>query len=189
MFTTHPTLLAGIKQGDAMSWYQFRDRYRPLIFHCARQTGVAAADIPELEQNVLVALFKACRTFEYDPAKGKFRTYFGALVRNCIVQIKRKHCRERRTAMPPMDSELAEDLFEQRWILEWRQHIFWLALLRARAELPGKMVRIFELCDVRGVAPAMVASSMKVSPATVYNYRHRVLEALRVYVAELQVQE
>jgi len=188
MFTTRPTLLAGIKKGDNVSWYQFRDMYRPLIFHCAEQTGVPASDFLELEQEVLVTFFKARETFEYDPKKGKFRTYFGSLVRNCIAQLRRNHQKDNRIPLSSDDS-LSENSFERQWEEEWEQHIFWLALIRARTELLKKEVEIFELCDIKGVAPAVVASSLKISLATVYNYRKRVLEMLRKYVNELKAME
>lgn len=185
MFTTRPALLAGIKKGDNVSWYQFRDTYRPLIFHCAEQEGVPSSDFLELEQNVLVAFFKASETFEYDPGKGKFRTYLGSLVRNCIAQLRRNHQKDNRIPVSFGDS-LSENSFERHWDKEWKQHIFWLSLIRARAELPKREVEIFELCDLKGVAPAVAASSLKISIATVYNYRKKVLEMLRKYVNELK---
>lgn len=184
MFTTHPTLLARVKNGDNVSWYQFRDMYRPLIFHCAEQTGLPGSCFLELEQNVLVAFFNACESFEYDPKKGRFRTYFGSLVRNCIAQFGRDRKRENRLSLFNMD-DLAEDAFAKRWEEEWKQHVFWLAMKRAKAELPPKVIDAFELCDLKGVSPCTLAASLKVSLATVYNYRKRALGELRKYVEEL----
>lgn len=188
MITTRPTLLAGIKKGDNVSWYQFRNIYRPLIFHCAEQAGVPASDFLELEQEVLITFFKACENFEYNPGKGKFRTYFGTLVRNCIAQLRRNRQKDNRTPAFAGDSFL-ENSFERYWDEEWKQHIFWLSLIRARSELPKREVEIFELCDIKGVAPAVVASSLKISLATVYNYRKRVLKMLRKYVNEQKAME
>lgn len=188
MFTTHPKLLIELKRGDNVSWYQFRDMYRPLIFHCAEQVGVPASDFLELEVDVLSKFYKACETFEYDPAKGKFRSYFGTLVRNCIAELRRKRQQDNRMTNLDMVN-LGEDAFEKCWEEEWKQHMFWLAMTKARMELPKKMIETFELCDIRGMAPCDAAAAMDVSLATVYNYRRKALATLRRYVKGLRESE
>ncbi len=190
MFTTHPALLAGVKKGDDVSWNQFRDTYRPLIFHCAEQSGLSKYDYLELEQNVLVTFFKACENFEYDPGKGRFRTYFGSLIRNCIIQQQQNDRKSQSKQLSATEAEIfTENKFEEYWEKEWKLHIFWLAMQKAKKELPPKMIRVFELCDLEGVSPYTVAASSGICLATFYNYRKKVLTELRRNVDELKKQE
>lgn len=188
MFTTHPTLLARIKSGDSMSWDQFRDMYRPLIFHCAEQSGLPKAAYLELEQDVLVTFFKASENFEYDPKKGRFRTYLGTLIRNCIAQRQRNARNSIAEPVVPVDPDV-EDNFEKCWEKEWKYHLFWLAMKRAKMELPVKVVSAFELCDLKCISPHVAAASLEISLATLYNHRRRVLTKLKKYVDELKKQE
>ena len=183
MFTPHSTLLAGMKNGDDVSWYQFRDTYRPLIFHCASQCGLPASGFPALEQDVLVAFFKASEKFEYNPEKGRFRTYLGCLFRHCIAQQKRKLAESDQLAEFGQD-DFQDDAFDERWEKEWKRHVFWCAMKQVRRELPRKTVDVFERCDLKGEAPAAVAADMNISLATVYNYRSGVLARLRKFVRE-----
>ena len=189
MYTTRPTVLAGLKKGDNISWYQFRDMYRPLIFHCARQCGIPAADFPELEQNVLVCFFNAVKKFEYDPQKGRFRTYFGTLIHNCILQLRQEKKKNQLPSSAMVPEEKCEDFFAKKWRHEWQQHCFWMAFERVRAELPPREVEAFELCAIKRIAASTVASSLGISLSSVYEYKKRVLTALRGFVEEIRREE
>lgn len=183
MFTTDPLLLAEVKESDDAAWSRFRDTYRPLIFHCAERNGVPASGYLELEQDVMVAFFHACGKFEYDPARGRFRSYLGTLVRNCIVQ----RWRNEGKSTSPLDTGIdsgAEDEFEKNWEREWRLHCFWMAMRKVKEELPEKTVAAFELCDLKHASPQVAAAALKVSLATLYNYRKKVLTELKRYVGE-----
>lgn len=189
MYTTRPTVLAGLKKGDNVSWYQFRDMYRPLIFHCARQCGIPASDFLELEQNVLVCFFNAVENFEYDPKKGRFRSYFGTLIHNCILQFRQEKKKKSVSLSGAVPRERCEDFFAKKWKQEWQQYCFWMAFERARAELPPREVEAFELCAIKKIAASTVASSLGISLSTVYEYKNRVLAALRDFVEEIRREE
>ena len=186
MYTTRPKMLAGVKEGDNMSWYQFRDMYRPLIFHCARQCGLPSSYFPELEQNVLVSFFNAVDKFEYDPRKGRFRNYFGTVIHNCIIQLHREKKAANRDGRYPEAPAVSDDSFERLWEDEWRQHCFWLAYQRAKSELPEKEIEAFELFAMKSVPATQVASSLGISLSSVYEYRNNVLARIRSFVDEIR---
>ena len=170
MFTTNPVLLADVKSGNEMSWFKFRDTYRPLIYHCAKEYGVAPADFAEVEQNVLVTFFNAVEKFEYDPKKGKFRTYFGKVIYSCIIKYRREKYGSKEN-VPVEEAILSgEDDFEKKWEEEYKQHLCFLAMQRAKEELPPEEL-----------------AQKKLSLATVYNYRSRVIAALKRYIRELKM--
>ncbi|MBE6388424.1 MAG: sigma-70 family RNA polymerase sigma factor [Lentisphaeria bacterium] len=187
MFTTNPVLLADVKSGNEMSWFKFRDTYRPLIYHCAKEYGVAPADFAEVEQNVLVTFFNAVEKFEYDPKKGKFRTYFGKVIYSCIIKYRREKYGSKEN-VPVEEAILSgEDDFEKKWEEEYKQHLCFLAMQRAKEELPPEELEVFELFAMQGISPALIAAQKKLSLATVYNYRSRVIAALKRYIRELKM--
>ena len=186
MYTTRPTILAGVKEGDNMSWYQFRDMYRPLIFHCAKQCGVPSACFLELEQNVLVSFFKTIDKFEYDPQKGRFRNYLGTIIHNCIIQLHREKKTAKRSVQYSEATTSCDDYFEKLWEDEWRQHCFWLAYKKTKSEMPEKEIEVFELCAIKNVPATQVASSSGISLSTVYEYKNNVLSRIKGFVDEIR---
>lgn len=187
MFTTRAHLIAGVKQGDNMSWYQFRETYRPLILHCASRYGIPPGEYGEIEQDVLITFFKASKNFEYSPEKGKFRTYFGKLIYHCIVSHRRKH----QSHDVSLDHELPDtvDAFMSAWDEEWKRHLYGQALARVRTEFSEVEMAVFDSVVLKGVSPRICAKEKSISLATVYNYSNRIKAALRAHVAMLQKEE
>jgi RNA polymerase sigma-70 factor (ECF subfamily) len=69
---TRPTLLARLRLGDSSAWEEFVEVYGTHILRwCKRH--LQEADAEDASHDVLVKLYKAIKTFEYDPQRGKFR--------------------------------------------------------------------------------------------------------------------
>lgn len=188
MFTTCAHLIAGVKQGDNMSWYQFRETYRPLILHCASRYGIPPGEYEEIEQDVLITFFKASKNFEYSPEKGKFRTYFGKLIYHCIVSHRRKH---QPLGNVQLDHDLPDtvDAFMSAWDEEWKQHLYRQALTLVKTEFSEVEMAVFDSVVLKGISPRICAEEKSISLATVYNYSNRIKAALRAHVAMLQKEE
>lgn len=79
--TTRPSLLARVSgDTDPHAWREFCDRYGDLIRSFALRRGLQGAYADDVLQDVLVALTKSMPGFQYDPAKGKFRSYLKTMV-------------------------------------------------------------------------------------------------------------
>jgi RNA polymerase sigma-70 factor (ECF subfamily) len=61
---------------------RFHHLYRPTIVHWGRACGLQDADAEEVAQTVLLKLWEALRRFDYDPEKGKFRSWLRRVVTN-----------------------------------------------------------------------------------------------------------
>ena len=55
------------------AWASFVDRYAPAIFHWIQSHGLQDSDAADVTQEVMLKILRSIRTFEYDPARGKFR--------------------------------------------------------------------------------------------------------------------
>jgi RNA polymerase sigma-70 factor (ECF subfamily) len=189
--TTHATLLAKLHVGaDPAAWAEFCDRYSELIRAFARRQGLQAADCDEVLQDVLLALTQSMPGFEYDPARGKFRSYLKTVVLHAVY---RRFC-QKRGAVNLEDIEAAvrtatgDVAVEEAWETEWRQYHLRLALKAVSAEFNDADRAAFEAYAIRGDAADEVAAANGLSVDQVYQAKSRILRRLSK-VIEQQVAE
>jgi RNA polymerase sigma-70 factor (ECF subfamily) len=77
---------------DERAWAAFRERYEGLIRGCCLKQGLDREAADELTQAVLVKLVEAMPGFEYD-RRGRFRSWLRTLVRNAVVDSRRRAAR------------------------------------------------------------------------------------------------
>ena len=188
MNSTHGTLLKELKEGNETAWWEFRNTYRPLIFHCARKGGLSAGEFILLEQEVLLRFLKVSRNFEYDPRKGRFRTYLGRIVQAAICDIRRN--RPGRSSVE-IDSRNEPGIFEfeWRWEEDWRRHVFWRAMKIAAKKYPPHVIMAFRRNVLDEVPAESVAKELDICLASVYNYRNKVLAEIKRIVTEINEEE
>ena len=76
--TTHPSLLSRVRDtDDVAAWHEFEARYGDLILRYCRARRVQHADAEDVRQLVMIGLASSLRSFTYDPARGRFRSYLG----------------------------------------------------------------------------------------------------------------
>ena len=79
--TTRSSVLRAVSDtGDAAAWARFFDLYAGFVFAIARSKGLSAEDADDVVQGVFVELARKMPTFEYDRARGRFRSYLLELV-------------------------------------------------------------------------------------------------------------
>lgn len=188
--TTHITLLARLSGGgDNTAWREFCDRYEELIRAFARRRGITPFETDDVVQDVMLALTKAMPGFEYDPAKGKFRSYLKTVTIHAISRKSRQN-----PSATPLGSSAgsslgaADDEAEQTWEAEWRQYHLRSAMRTVKAEFNTSDLAAFEAYAVGGESPDAVASRLGVSVDSVYQAKSRVLRRLSQVISQ-QVEE
>src|SRR4051812_47129866 len=72
---TRRSLLVPLRDpGGRAPWEDFVSLYGPLAYRFSRKRGLQDADAADVTQNVLQAVAKSLRGFDYDPALGRFRS-------------------------------------------------------------------------------------------------------------------
>lgn len=142
------------------------------------RSGFARADADDLLQETFLRVFRSLGTF--DPAKGAFAGWLGAIARNVA---RRRWAR--RTDAERFDPELAEDTLLAKGLPDGdpasREE---MGLLRAGiAELPEELRRVLELRYVEGLTTRAVGESAGLPEATV---RRRLQEAFAALRARLR---
>ena len=83
---TRLTLLQRLPDAeDAAAWSAFVDLYGPVILSFSLSRGCPVSDAADLLQEVLVIVARKIRSFEFDPVRGRFRTWLLAIVKYKLI--------------------------------------------------------------------------------------------------------
>ena len=194
---TSRSLLSGIKRGDNVSWTRFLATYRPLVWMLGEKYRFNADEKEELMQRVLNDFYNARDAFTYDPAKGSFRGYLYTVVRNRITAMARAKERDQRLVRPE-DNEALEGVIasggldaprwdqQEAWDRAWRVHIVTQAREDIKSILEPRVLQVFDQWHEQGEDPKAIARRFGISLATFYNYKQRVLDALKACIQNME---
>ena len=88
-YNTSYTLISRAKDlDDTLAWKQLTDFYKSFIYSILIKMGVHDNDLDDLCQDTLVNL--SIKLKLYDAEKGKFKSWFGALIANQVKNFYRK---------------------------------------------------------------------------------------------------
>ena len=186
-FETKRTLLSKLRQGDDISWQEFYRIYSPLIALCGQDYNLSNADIDELIQLTIIAVFKDNK-FHYQPEKGRFRDYLRTIIRHRAIDLKRK---ERKKMLESSLDELPElqdecsDPLTQHWEDEWKRHILRQALDELKNQIEPESYQAFELYALKEWSALEVAHFLHVSKSVVYTNKNRAIIKLREIIKEM----
>jgi RNA polymerase sigma-70 factor, ECF subfamily len=188
---TRRSLLLRVKDiYDQESWRQFVVAYSPIMRRYLHSVGVEAQDAEDVTQEVLESLLRRLPGFDYQPSKGKFRSWLYAVTTNQARRyMRRQRRRVRGTGGTTACSRLLEmpDARAQRhdaWDQQWKQRAFEVACTRVRPQVQPQTWEAFELTAVKSVPPEEAAKRLKISVGQVYVCKSRVLKRLQAAAAE-----
>jgi RNA polymerase sigma-70 factor (ECF subfamily) len=183
--STHTTLMRRLASGnDQPAWTEFCDRYGELIRGFAQRQGLQSADCDEILQDVLLALTKAMPGFEYDPAKGKFRSYLKTVVLRAIF---RKNRQERPPALlgdieEAVQAATTDAELEAGWEEEWRKYHVRSAMRVIDGEFNEDAWAAFQSYAVEGHDPKETARALGLTLNQVYRAKSQITRRLREVV-------
>lgn len=185
--TTHKSLLSRIREGDEVSWYQFYQTYKTLVYMHGKSIGLQEADTEELLSRVMLKFFNIQKKFTYRPELGRFRDYFRRMIASVAIDIlreKKKNCElpTEAESIPDISNEAREN---ESWQKEWEAHIFEQSLQEVKARLPARAIQAFMMCKLNEESPQQVGKFLGVSQATVYNDCNLVWDELKKTIKKL----
>jgi RNA polymerase sigma factor (sigma-70 family) len=184
-YSTHASLLARLGEGvDANAWREFHDRYGELIIGFARRERLQPADCEDVLQEVLLALTRSMGKFEYDPSRGKFRSYLKTLAIRAVFRKRRQERRQATLGEYDGDAVDGDASLEARWEEEWRQYHVRLAMRRLEREFNERDRMAFARYAVKGVPASETADALGTNVDQVYQAKSRILRRLRELIAE-----
>jgi RNA polymerase sigma-70 factor (ECF subfamily) len=173
---------------DARAWSQFVDIYAPLIYAFGRRRGLQDADAADLTQEVLAALSQGVRRFDYDPARGTFRGWLFTVVVNKFRALRDRLIKREQGAGNTTAQQMLQELpaaEDEQWEQEYRERMFAWAAQQVQPEVEEKTWQAFWQTSVLGVRPQDAAKELKISVASVYMAKSRVLARLKELIQQV----
>jgi RNA polymerase sigma-70 factor (ECF subfamily) len=192
VWKTRHTLLERLKGGSGAdaAWAEFVNDYHRIVYSYCRRRGLGHQDAEDVTQNVFLRVHRYLE--RYDPARGKFRFWLGAISLHAV----RDWLRGRRPFRPGGDdverlldnlearADLAQTLAE-----EFDQELLQQALERVREQFDPRAVSAFELQTRDGLSGQEAADRLGMNRSTAFSHKRRVLAALRKEVLRLTESE
>ncbi len=186
---TRPSLLARVRDvHDAEAWQTFVALYAPLIYRYVRQRGLQDADAADLTQEVMGAVVRAIRTFEYRPERGRFRDWLRTIARRRLARFLRgRSCRPEMTRYIEDidDLEVGEERSDADWDDAFNARVLVTALARIRPRFQPMTWRAFECVWLEDRSAAETARELSIGIDSVYLAKSRVLKRLEKEVQEI----
>jgi RNA polymerase sigma-70 factor (ECF subfamily) len=176
------------RRHDDQAWRDFNDIYGPLVHRYCRLRGLQPSDAQDVTQIVLTNVSRAIADFQYDPARGRFRSWLGTIA---YREIQRHRVKAER-AVPGAGEGLGNAMIDRldaeadsAWQEAFNAHLYQESKRRIREEFDDDTWRAFELTWEHDTAPKEVATTMARPIQWVYKAKYRVLQRLRSELAYL----
>lgn len=149
--STSVTLLIRIRDArDSAAWAEFDAIYRPLLLRYAMQKGLSAGDAEDVVQYCMTQVHRHISSFEYDPAKGRFKAWLRRIAHNHILN--RWDKRRERDADSAVFAAAASDAPtpDEEFDLIWKQEHLRHAFQRLRGEVQESTFGAFQEYVIEG---------------------------------------
>ena len=179
-FTTRSSFLNRVRAGDEAAWFEFHDKYIGMIRQIGASRGLTPTECDDLMVDVMVIFWRKMETFIYDPERGRFRSFLGAIADFAALKILRNQ-RKQSEASPLADYPAEVDPADME---EWRRYIWEKALGELRESVDTVTYEAFHMLFCQGRPMAEVSAVTRKSPNTLYGIRHRCIRKLKRIIAE-----
>lgn len=184
--TTSPSLLLRIRNAkDHEAWLAFQEIYLPLIRSFCVHWGLQETDADDVVQEVLVAVSRSINSFEYQPGRGRFRSWLGTVTANEIKSWLSKAKSRSLNESSALTDLMSRHYSPSSWAVMFSEHIFQTACQRVRANCEPETWQCFQATWLDKKSAAEVATEMSIPVHSVYVNKSRVLQRLEQEVRML----
>jgi RNA polymerase sigma factor (sigma-70 family) len=192
-YFTRETLLLKLKnRHDEEAWVDFINTYKRYIKAVLRNMNLNSADIDDISQSVLLQAWKKLPDFEYEPGKGRFRSWLARVTANTALNFIRQEGRLKKTLNSEKSYKLDDyteiDLTPEIELIskrEWQDFIAEKAWENISADLSEKVRLCFEGL-LKGRTVGDIAQDVGINENTVYVYKKRVQNKMCAEVVRLE---
>ncbi len=182
---TRLTLLERLREGaNNLAWDEFHKRYWRLIHVSAKRHGCSDHTAEEIVQDVVLTVFEKRDVYRHDPARGRFRDWLGALVRNKVADHRRRPSQRLRgqggdAQEFPFEPPSKEPEPDAAWEAEFEDALLAVLLEEVRREMNPQTYQAFELFTFHCFSGREVAKATGLTRNAVYQARKNVVKRLR----------
>lgn len=190
MQDTRYTLIKRLKdQHDQSAWTLFTETYQAYIYVVLSRAGVSHDDAVDLQQEILVKIWKALPSFDYQPGKAKFRTWLSRVIKNTAYSYfsSRGAERERVTRyatekeITSPESDVIENILDE----EWKAYLSNLALQNLEKTVSQQSISIFKRM-LAGESSAALAAELGLKENSIHRIKNRTRDKVITEIARLR---
>ena len=187
---TSVSMLRRLGDGDAGAWLEFDRYHRALVLAWARRFGCPDDLAEDVCQESMVAVLRALPGFRHGGGRGSFHGFLKTVVRRRVADLFRQRSGRGSSQaevgggpdVEPADAEPADTSEDVVWVRELVRQ----AALSVFDCIEPSTYKAFVLYVIDGVSPEETARRLGMErPATVYQQKSRVLNAVRKEVVRL----
>jgi RNA polymerase sigma-70 factor (ECF subfamily) len=181
---TRRTLLARVRDpADRAAWIEFHGLYAPLLLRYARSLGLSRDDAEEVRDASLALLVERMKSFDYQPERGRFKTWLYRIAHGKAVDLLRRQVPERADTAALAElvdpaAAAADERFEAAWRTQQRRRALARALREARST-SRRDARAFRALLNGKQTVADVCAALEMNANQVYKAKSRVLARVR----------
>lgn len=190
MLHTRHTLIQRLQnQYDDEAWETFVESYGRYIYTVIRRMQVDHEDCMDLQQDILLKLWKKLPDFRYEPDKAKFRSWLCTVIRNTVVKYinstnSRRARDEKSWKLTTENGEGSEEL-DTLMQAEWQTYVTNLAMERIREKFSAQSIEVFSL-TLEGKSVETIAAKFELKENSIYRINNRVKARLIAEAEELR---
>jgi RNA polymerase sigma-70 factor (ECF subfamily) len=195
---TRKSLLSRLRDwNDQESWKVFFDTYWKLIYNAGLKAGLSDAEAQDMVQETVISVSKKIPEFQYDAAKGSFKSWLLRLTTWRIGDQLRKreyshvgaiHAARSATGTATVE-RVADPVslhLEVTWDEEWEKNLMDAAIERIKKKVDPTQYQIFDLYVFKDWPVVKIARALKINPGKVYLAKHRIGKLVKKEVAHLR---
>jgi RNA polymerase sigma-70 factor (ECF subfamily) len=182
---TRPSLVLRIRDhDDGDSWTEFVQLYGGLIHYYCIHRGLQEEDAAEVTQDVLLQISQSITRFEYQPARGRFRSWLATLTKSKMVELLRKKGR-RHEVLTTFEEMEPTGTLDGVWCDAWNLRLTEAAMRQVKSCMSADTFDAFHAAWIDQQEPASIAKLHNKDLAWVYVCKSRGLKLLRKIIIEL----
>jgi RNA polymerase sigma-70 factor, ECF subfamily len=177
--STHVSLLGRLRDTtDSTAWELFVRIYGSAMYHFCRRRGLQDSDAVDLVQEALAQVMVSIRNFQYDPVRGRFRDWLGAVIRSKLARHWRTTARTENLTESVDPDQIPTSGVDPEWTNELNNHLLHTALDSIRSSFDPTNWKAFERTWIYSDSAVEVAASLGIPVAQVYVAKSRIAKRL-----------
>ncbi|TWU05531.1 RNA polymerase sigma factor [Stieleria varia] len=187
--TASSLLLDRVKAMEPESWSRLAGTFGPVVYRWCRAAGVSSEDAPDIVQNVFASVARGIARFERQRETGSFRAWLATITRSRVRDHFRKES-QRAHAIGGTDAwqrlQHQPDLLDSTINTTGVEGLLIRRVLQSvEQEFEAITWQAFWQTTMEEKPAALVAETLALNIASVYQAKSRVLRRLRQRMAEL----
>ena len=183
-FTTRPSHLRRLRNGEDEAWREFYRKYRAMILAIGKKFHLPEKESEDLMQEVAAVCHRRLQTFVYESEHCRFRSFLFKIAANLSLNLRRKNRQDVPDKFHP--ESIAEPGINEEIMQEYENFLLDRSFLILKGSVDSETYLVFELLVIENRPVPEIAAITGKTPNTIYSIKHRCLKKLQKIITLLE---